>query len=546
MRSTLPRLHHHARAASLCALLLFLSLFAQAQFNVDSVQQLLAKTHDPVEHLKLLRQLSKASDHPKVQRTYAYATVHYADSLLAHGYAGDFTVRSLKGAGLWNLGDQHARRGMRDSALVWFEQAAALWKAIDDKEHIAFANSHIADQWIARGRPKEALEQLKQSLAVHEEMHDTFNLGRDHMVMGIAFYQLGDYSRALDHDFISLRFGQTKGMFEQMAVDLTNIGLIYQDQGQKDTAMVYYQRAIQCYKQVAHAYGSETPVNNLASILVDRGQNEDALKLCTEALAGLDPNGHADALCTLYAMIGMINRAMGELGQAVHFGELAVAAGEQAGIDRRVSALIQLGISLKEEHRYDQALKQALRAKELTDSLQISLGIRRQLAQLLSDIYTATGPAEKALQYYKEYEALKDSIGSDEMRKKLAHMDMRKQQLADSLRNEEETHRVAMVHQEEMNAEQNRKRGFMFGGIGVLLVAGGLWGRLRYTRRAKRAVEKERDRSDTLLLNILPSEIAEELKNTGGAVARDIDNVSILFTDFKGFTQMSEQVTAQE
>jgi class 3 adenylate cyclase/ketosteroid isomerase-like protein len=56
----------------------------------------------------------------------------------------------------------------------------------------------------------------------------------------------------------------------------------------------------------------------------------------------------------------------------------------------------------------------------------------------------------------------------------------------------------------------------------------------------------ERDRSDSLLLNILPKEIAEELKAKGHADARHFDQVTILFTDFKGFTEASEKLTPQE
>ena len=59
-------------------------------------------------------------------------------------------------------------------------------------------------------------------------------------------------------------------------------------------------------------------------------------------------------------------------------------------------------------------------------------------------------------------------------------------------------------------------------------------------------IEKARQLSDELLLNILPSEIALELKEKGQAEARKFDRVSILFTDFKEFTQTSEKLTATE
>ncbi|MCF8427825.1 MAG: hypothetical protein K9I36_13895, partial [Bacteroidia bacterium] len=56
----------------------------------------------------------------------------------------------------------------------------------------------------------------------------------------------------------------------------------------------------------------------------------------------------------------------------------------------------------------------------------------------------------------------------------------------------------------------------------------------------------EKEKSDTLLLNILPAEIAEELKQTGQAQAKQFNQVSVLFTDFVNFTGLSEQMSAQE
>jgi len=59
-------------------------------------------------------------------------------------------------------------------------------------------------------------------------------------------------------------------------------------------------------------------------------------------------------------------------------------------------------------------------------------------------------------------------------------------------------------------------------------------------------LRQERDRSDELLLNILPKEVAEELKAKGEAEAKLIDHVTVLFTDFKGFTAMSEKLSPKE
>ena len=64
--------------------------------------------------------------------------------------------------------------------------------------------------------------------------------------------------------------------------------------------------------------------------------------------------------------------------------------------------------------------------------------------------------------------------------------------------------------------------------------------------KALKELGSEKERSDLLLLNILPAEIAEELKLTGTAEAKLIEQVTVLFTDFKGFTEASEKLSPQE
>lgn len=56
---------------------------------------------------------------------------------------------------------------------------------------------------------------------------------------------------------------------------------------------------------------------------------------------------------------------------------------------------------------------------------------------------------------------------------------------------------------------------------------------------------KEKKKADDLLLNILPHETADELKRWGVSPARSYESVTVMFTDFKGFTRISEQLTPQ-
>ena len=56
-----------------------------------------------------------------------------------------------------------------------------------------------------------------------------------------------------------------------------------------------------------------------------------------------------------------------------------------------------------------------------------------------------------------------------------------------------------------------------------------------------RLIEEERRKSDLLLLNILPEEIAHDLKTSGKATPRHYDLATVVFTDFINFTKLSSK-----
>lgn len=87
------------------------------------------------------------------------------------------------------------------------------------------------------------------------------------------------------------------------------------------------------------------------------------------------------------------------------------------------------------------------------------------------------------------------------------------------------------------------------GGAAILMLLMILIGQIRRSRTRKRANEAltaEKKKSDDLLLNILPAKIAEELKANDKVVSKLHKDVSILFTDFKGFTSIASKMEPEQ
>ncbi|MEO1414248.1 MAG: adenylate/guanylate cyclase domain-containing protein [Bacteroidota bacterium] len=84
--------------------------------------------------------------------------------------------------------------------------------------------------------------------------------------------------------------------------------------------------------------------------------------------------------------------------------------------------------------------------------------------------------------------------------------------------------------------------------VGVLLLwmVITLFQRSLERKRSAHRLEEEKEKSDRLLRNILPDAIANDLKENGKVAPQEHPHVSILFTDFQGFTSIAAEVAPGE
>lgn len=78
-----------------------------------------------------------------------------------------------------------------------------------------------------------------------------------------------------------------------------------------------------------------------------------------------------------------------------------------------------------------------------------------------------------------------------------------------------------------------------------LILGGMIYNFFKATHEAEEMFLEEQERSEGLLLNILPHSIAKRLKSGEGVIAEHYENVTVLFSDIVGFTEYSQKVSPQ-
>jgi class 3 adenylate cyclase len=146
-----------------------------------------------------------------------------------------------------------------------------------------------------------------------------------------------------------------------------------------------------------------------------------------------------------------------------------------------------------------------------------------------------------------KYARMNDKIGLSFARKEALFADEKKQ------RKIEEQRRELRVRDAELASARTRQFALLGGAAALFLLVALLFNRNRIRARANRelaaknaAIQQERERADGLLKNILPEKTAEELKLHNAVQPVRYESVTVMFTDFKNFTQIAEGVSPEE
>jgi len=149
----------------------------------------------------------------------------------------------------------------------------------------------------------------------------------------------------------------------------------------------------------------------------------------------------------------------------------------------------------------------------------------------------------------------------EEEKQRIEEEKQQKERLIGTMTKEAMANSLILAEKELANQEANIElaeaktfRSYMYIGAGVLVMLASLMFLLySSSRRSRRKIEEksklidiEREKSDELLRNILPAQIATELKEHSKVKARRYEEVTVMFIDFKNFTTISEQLSPED
>ncbi len=350
---------------------------------------------------------------------------------------------------------------------------------------------------------------------------------------GNALQLQGEFHEALSAYFKSLEITEKNNDAELSAGLLVSIADTYSMIGNSESAQKYYDKGLILLRKVNDSMALGSALLNSGDELFKTESYKDALRNFQESGQIFDQlNYHIGKAYTI-GNIGMVYAKQGKDESALKNMNEAIQLLEENEDYYAISEFLNYMSDLYEEQsNIDAALEYAFKSHELSNKFNLKDQISNANLQL-SELMEKSGNHAAALEYFKMHDIYQDSILNLENVQKMANIEVENKQL------------------EVENLEQKRKnqRIVIWSTVGVLfltsLLAYGLFKRHKFVKATNKIIAAEKQRSDDLLLNILPEDTAEELKESGRVEAKKYEAVTVFFSDFKGFTKYAENLSPE-
>jgi adenylate cyclase len=374
-------------------------------------------------------------------------------------------------------------------------------KALDDKTE-AVAWNNIGLIHFENTRWQEAKDAYTQSLLIKERSSDIKGTAITCTNLGVVYFHLAGYPEALHYCNRAQRIFENLNEFQLLAKAMINAGQIYMIDENYEEALNCYFVAIKIINGTSDAIQLIQIHNSMGNAFLAMKRYDEAMQYLKESLK---MSREVDYSFGVTTALGNLSRLMLDQGDYESCGSYCyeiIGSANPTEKGALTQAHLNLGRIYFEEGKLEEAREELNEALQLAKSFE-SKRLLSEVFQHLIKVSESQGDYQKAFEYQREYQALKDELYNARLDRKLAEV---------KFQNE--------LEQQQKEAEIERLRNV--------------------------ELRQEKEKSDSLLKNILPDEIAEELKVKGYSEARYYENVTVLFTDFQSFTKVALRLSPQK
>lgn len=393
---------------------------------------------------------------------------------------------------------------------------------------------------------------LELSLKYADELIALSQLEKNYLYLHRGYYQKGnknrlrgDLDKALNAFFKSVEAAIKAKFIIGEGVAYMAIADVYSIMGNADNAEIYYNKSIHLLRKTDDSISLASALLNAGDEYSKNKKYNLALKYFKESSIIFD---NADYLIgTAYSLgnIGMIHAKLGNNNLAKTYISKAIKILEELkdyyAISEYLTYMSDIYLALND---WKTSLSYAKRSLDLAQKY----GLKEQISNAnlkLSQLHQKTGNMAASFAYYKNHIAYRDSLTN------LKSI----QQMADIRTNYEVSQKQTEVDLLEKDSEiqklkDKRQQNIIYitaiSLFLVLVITIGFYRRYKFVKKTNSIIEEEKNRSNNLLLNILPEETALELKKNGKVQAKKFESVTVLFTDFEGFTHYAEKLPPEK
>lgn len=272
--------------------------------------------------------------------------------------------------------------------------------------------------------PQKSENHGKRALILAEKIQYTSGIAMAHRVIGVSHWSRGDFFKALTHLLSSQKLYKSQGDELGEANSTMNIGLVYADQKDYGRALENFQYANQLFEKLNRKDRVGVTYNKIGTVYLEKGNLPQAKEYLLKGLAIHRIHNFSFGIMEAENRLGLLHRENGQYEIAIEYLTSSLTqAKKNNDLEHTIKNLENLANIYIIQDQFE-------KAKELLDQaypLAMSNQYRKWLRDILKDyktIYVAWGDPTKALFYTERYEAIKDSIFSEEKAAQIANLEL--------------------------------------------------------------------------------------------------------------------------